>query len=192
MPEPGSVALSDGVVRLRPLEPSDAADVFAACQDSLIARFIPIPQPYTMAAAEAFAARRVADWETKTEASFAIVDDSGGAFLGTIARHGPTGHHVSFGYWLSPAARGHGVATRALRLIVAWTMATTSAIRFEVWTDVDNEASGRVALRAGFAREGIRRAWSLDRDGRPEDAVFYVLVRDGPDPLIGDPAAARQ
>ncbi len=43
---------------------------------------------------------------------------------------------------------------------------------------MDNEASGRVAVRAGFEREGIRRAWDLDRDGRPIDVIFYVLVRD--------------
>jgi len=27
-------------------------------------------------------------------------------------------------------------------------------------------------------REGIRRAWDLDREGRPIDVIFYVLVRD--------------
>jgi len=43
-------------------------------------------------------------------------------------------------------------------------------------------ASGRVAERAGFAREGTRRAWDLGRDGIPEDVVFYVLVRGDPRP----------
>ena len=28
-----------------------------------------------------------------------------------------------------------------------------------------------------FEREGVRRAWDLDRDGRPIDSVFYVRVR---------------
>jgi RimJ/RimL family protein N-acetyltransferase len=82
-----------------------------------------------------------------------------------------------FGYWLARQARGRGVATRALRLIVDWTLATTSIIRCELYTDVDNERSGRVALRAGFEVEGIRRAWSLDRDGRPIDAAFYIRIR---------------
>jgi RimJ/RimL family protein N-acetyltransferase len=46
-----------------------------------------------------------------------------------------------------------------------------------LYTDLENDASGRVAERAGFEREGIRRAWDLDREGRPIDAIFYVLVR---------------
>jgi len=37
---------------------------------------------------------------------------------------------------------------------------------------------GRSAARVGFVREGVRRAWDLDREGRPIDVIFYVLVRD--------------
>ncbi len=39
------VVLTDGVVRLRAWEPDDAPAVYAACQDELIVRFLPIPQP---------------------------------------------------------------------------------------------------------------------------------------------------
>jgi RimJ/RimL family protein N-acetyltransferase len=120
---------------------------------------------------------RIHDWTTETEASFAIVDPDTDRLLGSIARHGPPGHHVSFGYWLAPEARSHGIATRALRLIVEWTLATTAAIRLELFTDVDNDASGHVAERAGFRREGVRWAWDLDRHGQPIDAVFYVRIR---------------
>ena len=187
------VTLTDGVVLLRPWRPSDAPAVHAACQDPLIARFIPVPLPYTGAVAEAYVEARRRDWEGAEERSFAIVDADSGELLGSIARHGSTGPHAAFGYWLAPGARGRGVATRALRLFVDWTLRTTSAVRLELFTDVANDASGRVAERAGFVREGVRRAWyqdPRDPDGRLLDAVFYVRVRgDHPD----DPAlpAAR-
>jgi RimJ/RimL family protein N-acetyltransferase len=173
------VTLTDGVVTLRPWRPGDAGAVFAACQDPLIARSVPIPQPYTEADARNFVATRRRDWETEDERSFAIVDPATDDLLGAITRHGPFGHRVTFGYWLAPGARGRWVATRALRLLVDWTLATTGAIRLDLWTDLENEASGRVAERAGFVREGIRRAWDLDREGRALDVVFYVLVRRG-------------
>lgn len=48
------------------------------------------------------------------------------------------------------------------------------------FTDVDNDASGRVAERAGFTRKGVRRGWDLDRDGQPIDSVFYVRVPGEP------------
>jgi RimJ/RimL family protein N-acetyltransferase len=169
--------LSDGVVMLRPWLSDDAPAVFAACQDPLIARFLPIPQPYTEADTRAFVETRRRDWETADERSFAIVDARSGELLGSIARHGPSGHRATFGYWLAPQARGRGAATRALRLITDWTIATTPVIRLDLYTDVDNEASGHVAERAGFVREGVRRAWNLDREGRPCDVVFYVRVR---------------
>ena len=173
------VTLTDGVVTLRPWGPGDAGAVFAACQDPLIARFVPIPQPYTEADARQFVEIRRRDWDADDERSFAIVDPASDDLLGAIARHGPLGHRATFGYWLAPEARGRGVATRALRLVVDWTLATTGATRLDLWTDLENEASGRVAQRAGFVREGIRRAWDLDREGRALDVVFYVLVRRG-------------
>lgn len=65
---------------------------------------------------------------------------------------------MQFGYWLAPWARGRGVATRALRLITDWTLETTDIIRLDLYTCPDNDASGRVAERAGYVREGVRRA----------------------------------
>ena len=55
-------------------------------------------------------------------------------------------------------------------------------IRLDLYTHPDNDASGRVAERAGYVREGVRRAWDLDREGSPCDAIFYVLVRGDSQP----------
>ncbi len=146
-----------------------------------IARFVPIPQPYTKDHARGYVESRPADWEMGDEQALAIVDAETDELLGAIARHGRLPHRRAFGYWLAPWARGRGVATRALRLFVDWTFETTPVVRCELYTDVANDASGAVALRAGFQREGIRRAWELDRDDRPIDAIFYVRVRDPED-----------
>ncbi len=169
------VVLTDGVVTLRAWEPEDAPGVFAACQDPELLRFLPVPQPYTEAAAREFVEIRRADWDGEDERSFAITDAATGRLLGSIARHRRARHRVEFGYWLAPEARGRGAATRALRLIADWSLAG-GVLRLELFTHPDNHASGRVAERAGFVREGVRRAWHLDRDGSPADGVFYVLL----------------
>ena len=173
----GTDTLTDGVITLRPWRISDWRAVFAACQDELIARFTPIPLPYTEDSAHDFIAMCEAAWATGRERPFAIADTNTDVVLGSITRHAPSGHHVQFGYWVVPEARGRRVATRALRLIVDWTLASTDLVRLDLYTHPENHASGRVAFGAGFAYEGVRRAWDLDRDGNPEDAVFYVLVR---------------
>jgi RimJ/RimL family protein N-acetyltransferase len=171
------IRLDDGVVALRAWAAGDAAAVFSACQDPDIGRFLPIPQPYTEASARDFIELRQADWAGDQERSFAITDSATGALLGSIARHRHAGHRVEFGYWLAPWARGRGHATRALRLLVDWSLAQ-GFLRLELFTHPDNDASGAVARRAGFALEGVRRAWDIGRDGKPEDAVFYVIVAD--------------
>jgi RimJ/RimL family protein N-acetyltransferase len=164
-------------VTLRPFRPDDAQAVFEACQDPEIARFIPIPQPYTLEDGSWYATHAAEESAVGPSAHFAIADAPTDRLLGSISRHGPDGHKASVGYWLAPGARGRGVATRAVRLLVDWTLATTDVIRVELYTDVDNERSGRVALRAGFELEGIRRAWDLDRAGSPVDCAFYVRIR---------------
>lgn len=170
--------LSDGVVTLRHWRREDAAAVQAACSDPLVRRFIPVPVPYTIEHAYEFVETRRRGWALEdSEKCFAVEDATTHEVLGTISRHHPEGHRVSFGYWLAPWGRGRGVMTRALRLITAWTLETTDFVRLEVSTDIDNERSGAVALRAGYEREGVRRAWSLDRDGNPRDSVFYVRIR---------------
>jgi len=176
--------LTDGVVRLRAWKPADAPAVWAACQDALIVRFLPVPQPYTEAVAREYVARRALDWSSEGERSFAITDATTGEVLGSIARHLRAEHRAEFGYWLVPNARSRGVATRALRLFVDWSLETPGLIRLELYTHPENDASGRVAERAGFTREGVRRAWDLDRNGNPEDDVFYVLLRGDPRPAI--------
>ena len=176
------LVLTDGVVRLRAWGPEDAPAVWAACQDALNVRFLSLPQPYTEAVARAYVARRVLDWASENERSFAITDATTGEVLGCIARHLRAPHRAEFGYFLAPSARSRGIATRALRLVVDWSFETPGLIRLELYTHPENDASGRVAERAGFTREGVRRAWDLDRDGNPEDDVFYVLLRGDPRP----------
>ncbi|MBI2762419.1 MAG: GNAT family N-acetyltransferase [Chloroflexi bacterium] len=175
---PEAPTLTDGVATLRHWRPEDAPAVQAACSDPLVQRFIPVPIPYTIEHANEFLETRRRGWALDdAEKAFAIEDAASGQVIGAISRHRPEGHRVSFGYWLAPWGRGRGAMTHALRLITDWTLETAGFLRLEVSTDIDNDASGAVALRAGFEHEGTRRAWSLDREGNPRDSVFYVRIR---------------
>ncbi len=176
--QPEQPTISDGVVILRPFRPDDAPAVFEACQDPEIARWVPIPWPYTRADADAYIGLTADEWREGRGASFAVVEAASGRLVGSMDRHGPRRHRATFGYWLAPEARGRGYATRALRLIVDWTMRSTDVVRFDLYTFAGNDASGRVAERAGFTREGVLRAWEVHR-GVPQDCVFYSLIRPG-------------
>ena len=61
---------------------------------------------------------------------------------------------VEFGYWLGPAARGRGLASRALALVSEVVVTRLQPARLELRTTIGNEPSERVAARAGYVRIG--------------------------------------
>ena len=162
---------------MRPWSEADAEALHTACQDLEIARWVSIPQPFTLAHAEAQIAEWRAMWEDGSGAPLAIVDASSDRLMGAIVRFGPDGHQATLGCWIAPEARGRGIGTRVLRHVADWTFETTDVVRIDAFIMVGNEASERMARRAGFQREGVLRAWDLLR-GTPVDCVCYSRLRD--------------
>jgi RimJ/RimL family protein N-acetyltransferase len=172
--------LTDRVVRLRPWRQDDAPAIFSACQDPEIARWVPIPWPYREPDAQSLIDASAAGWRDGTAAHFAIADATTDTIQGAITRYGPDAdrgsHRATFGYWVAAEARGRGVATRALTLIVDWTLATTDVVRLDLEIFAGNEASAKVAANCGFTPEGTLRAMYLHR-GVPVDAVSFSRIR---------------
>lgn len=180
-PEP---PLSDGVIVLRPWRREDApvlASVFGAADADLAYWMDEVPQPYTLAHAVAYVDRSQAGWRGEVPATpFAICDVVSEDVLGWLgltwdeAREGT----VVAGYWIRQEARGRGVAARALRLAAAWVFGDLGFVRLELRIDTRNEPSRRVAGKAGFTLEGIRRSACVNaRDGRRSDEAIYSLLR---------------
>jgi len=166
--------LADGHVALRPWTFDDVPDIVRCCNDELVARFIPvIPVPYTEEDARAWVERTVAH----DELNLAITDAASGAVIGAVGvgRKADDQAIAEIGYWLAPEARGRGAATRALRLLSAWSLRELELARLQLTADVENDASQRVAARGGFHREGVLRAW-MNRRGERRDAVMFSLL----------------
>jgi len=68
-------------------------------------------------------------------------------------------------YWTVPAARGRGVAPRAVKAMAPWAFGA-GFHRLDLEHAVANTASCRVAEKTGFAAEGVRRSAWLLADGR--------------------------
>ena len=104
---------------LREWRLDDAPAVEAACQDPEIAHWIPfVPSPYTNKHAEAYLRDCIESSDARSP--FAIVDEVTGMLLGSIdMQPNPmrTGH---IGYWVVADARGRGVCTGALSVLVRW------------------------------------------------------------------------
>jgi RimJ/RimL family protein N-acetyltransferase len=169
-------------ITLRPWREDDLADLTAACQDSEIARWLPvIPSPYSEDDGRAYLEQAQLNWDLGESYNFAVVDETG-RLLGSIAiriLRFSVGH---IGYWMTPDARGRGIATLALRTISRWAVDELRLGRLELAADPENHASQRVAEKAGFQREGIMRSALEYRDGSRSDSVFFSLL---PEELSG-------
>lgn len=118
---------------------------------------------------------------TATDGQLAVVD-ADGVLLGDVGwRSMQTGATAASFCWvigvsLLPEHRRKGFGAAAQRELGRYLFATTTAVRVEADTEVDNVAEQRSLERAGFTREGVRRQ-STWRDGSWRDTVVFAAVR---------------
>jgi RimJ/RimL family protein N-acetyltransferase len=174
--------LDDGVVRLRPLHVEDAAWMAEACRDDDILRWTPIPRGITAEEIAGWIARSGERLAADLGVDWAVVDARSGEPLGHAGLHQvqPALGQGEVTYWTAPAVRGRGVAPRAVELIAGWAFAVLQLERLELLTYVDNLGSQRVAAKAGFVREGVRRGAVAIKGERPDLVAFARLRSDRP------------
>jgi RimJ/RimL family protein N-acetyltransferase len=152
----------------------DVPAVAAACQDPEIPRFTRIPSPYGEEDARRFLGEAVR--EEAVGVQLAIVDPASDELLGAIGLM-PAHEEVvgEVGYWVVAAARGRGVATRAIRLLARCAFEELGMVRLQLTIEPDNGGSLRAAEKAGFTREGLLRSWA-DIKGTRRDLYLYSLL----------------
>jgi ribosomal-protein-alanine N-acetyltransferase len=168
--------ISDGVVRLRPVGYDDVPEILAACEDPLIRRFNSAPSDESEARTWIDGA---IDGRPHARAfRLAIADAASGTFLGSIGvpDFDLDTLRAEVGYWLSPSARGRGLATRALRLFCSWAFRELSLARIEAIPEVENRASQRVLDRVGFKCEGVLRSYQVVHGRRRNMCMYSLLV----------------
>ena len=170
-------ALSDGIVRLEPLDRRFVEDFDALSGDPDVIRFTRVPANRSAEFAATWIDTYVRSWDDGTRAGFAIVDEAVDAFLGMAAlvQVELDMGEAELGYIVAPDARGRGVAGRAIKLLARWAFREVGLARLEAWVDVSNEPSKRVAERAGFTFEGIRRSVHFKADQRADMAIYSLL-----------------
>jgi RimJ/RimL family protein N-acetyltransferase len=118
-------------------------------------------------------------WRTSGQlVPYAIVDCETGELLGgaTLRQLDATRHAIEIGYWLFEAARGRGVASRAVAALLDWLFAN-GVYRVEAVVRIGNTPSERVLERNGFVREGIKRRY-FPYEGSRADATLFSRLKD--------------
>ena len=161
-------SLTDGIITLRTPVEHDLDAIAAGIADPDVVRWL---GPAEGTAQDVFSLnRRRAAAGSPT---FCVCEsDDRCVGLVWVNRDDPDPSTGSVGYWLLPDARGRGIATRAVRLVVAWARGHEIR-RIRLVTAADNTTSRAVADRAGF-RE-LERRRRTEPDGADVDLVVYVL-----------------
>jgi ribosomal-protein-alanine N-acetyltransferase len=112
----------------------------------------------------------------------AVTDADGGAFLGKTMLFGIDADErdAELGFWLSPRARGRGVAARAIGLTVSWAFDELGLERVHGLTETDNAAAQRTMEKAGLVREGVLRGLERRPRGRVDFVSYSMLHTDEP------------
>jgi RimJ/RimL family protein N-acetyltransferase len=166
--------LTDGVITLRPPEPSDLDAIYEACQDPEIQRWTGIPSPYLREHATGYLERVAAERESGKALAFLAVDDDG-TVLGNISvmELDKAPGYGELGYWVAAAARGTGVASRAVTLLRDYSVDTLGLEVIELIIHEGNQLSKRVAERTGFLDTGeLRVAPRAPGATEPDHMVF--------------------
>lgn len=179
---------ADGLV-LRPFEEADEPAVAEAFRDPGILHWA--VGRAVVAAPEAERAAmwlrpRIVGWEIGS-AAFAVTDASDGTLLGSVGVRDVNRlpDQAVLGYWVTPQARGRGVATCALDAASRWAFGAREKgglglHRLSLDHALVNPASCRVATKAGFRLEGTMRDFYVDADGQRHDSHLHArLATDG-------------
>ena len=147
--------LEDDAIVLRPLTEADAPALVAAIGDDPdLDRWTRIPFPYTEGHAREFIA-------ATEEAAFAILDRASGELLGGIGARALDAAIVEIGYWVKAEARGRGVATLALELIVRFAFAELAPPASSCGPSLTTSPRSVSPRRpASPARASCARSWS--------------------------------
>ena len=175
-----SPPLADEAIRLEPLDSRFAPHFAPLVRDPEIIRITRVPEDPPQGFEATWVGRYEEGWRDGSRAGFAILSLDG-EFLGMagIVDLELAAGQGEIGYLVTEAARGRGVAGRALRLVTDWALGGLGLLRVELLIDVENEASAKVAERVGYRREGVLRSLHLKGDRRA-DMIVYSLLPDDP------------
>lgn len=148
---------------LRLPDPADAAPIAkGACDYAVSSNTTRMPYPYGQADARAFVAL-ARGLDPREQATFVLEHRDAGV-IGALGFHRGGAPALELGYWLARAHWGKGLASEAVAAALHWAQTDWGRRLIIAGHFADNEASGRVLVKAGFLYTGeVQRRFSRAR-----------------------------
>lgn len=165
--------LVDKALMLRPWHFDDVSTVFGICQDPAIQEYTSVPVPYTEEIAKLWIRASPQKYLEREKLSLAGVRN--GELVLSVSLHSihEFDHVGEIGYWVSPSARGEGLASHAVEMLAGFAFAIGFR-RLTAKTLPENMASQKTLLNAGFELETVLRDSMTRRDGTQTNSVLFA------------------
>ncbi|MFJ7070768.1 GNAT family N-acetyltransferase [Streptomyces sp. NPDC101115] len=184
---PHLVRIDDRLALRRPEDPADLDELHRLIDESVehLRPWMDWVEDHCPEWTAGYLSRRVGQWAAGTEFTYVIVLD--GAMVGACSLHRreeTPDDAYEIGYWLHPAATGHGLAVRAARALVAEGFRLPGVRRLLVLHMPENHASATVPAKLGFTEltrlrdgDGEFRVWELTRTEDPAQALIQTQAQ---------------
>lgn len=175
---PQPVLTAENGLLLRPWTAADAPAIVDAFRDPDVQRWHARTVD-SISEAEELIEGYARGWRAESSATWAAVTATG-EVLGRVALRSIdlVWGEAEVAYWMRAAARGRGAATAGVRTLSVWAF-ESGVHRLFLNHSTFNDASCRVAEKAGFALEGTRRSATLHADGW-HDMHLHALISPAP------------
>ena len=176
---PQPVTLSGRYVRLEPIGPQHAADLYQVGQDESIWRYLPRPAFTSLEDAGEWIDGCLARNDQEARIQFAVVHREDGKAVGS------TGYldidrpnrALEIGMtWYGVAYQRTGVNTECKYLLLRHAFDDLGALRVCLKTDSRNERSQQAIARIGAQREGVLRNHRITWDGVNRHSVYFSII----------------
>lgn len=186
-------ALTDGVVTLRPWHDSDVEVAVAGHDAEMALWFGWAPEDISVEGHARAVERWREDHAAGRRTSFVI--EHAADVVGSVEVRRSSASSGELSWTLYAGHRGQGYAARAVQMLVDWAFEDLEhgglgLQRVEARIDPRNEASRRVATRAGLLLEGTQRMVPGTAD-RADATAISVYARLVTDPPLSDPQSFR-
>ena len=164
---------------VRPYQQDDAADLFAAINESRdhLRPWLPFADAHqTLDESRDWIVQQQAAWLLRTKLFTGIWTTNDSHFVGGTGLE-PVNWDIGYfqiGYWMRVSATGAGYVTEAVQLLTEDALRHLNAQRVEIRCSEHNSRSAAVARRAGFMLEGILRNDHRACDGAVRSSLVFA------------------
>lgn len=171
-------SITDGVVVLRELREGDRAVTLSTMRDEVVAQWLNMPAAPSDRDFDSLL-RVVRDGRVSGDRiDYTVTEAGNDVSVGAVIASRRHRDNWEIAYLARAEGRGRGLMTRAVRLLCDWLL-EEGVGRIELRTHPDNEASQKLAQRAGFTREGLERK-SIWLHNERQDAIVWSLLPGDP------------